>query len=144
MKSNNLTNDVRWVGHQTPEMKINKNQHFNNAPEVDIKLYFRSQFTNNYKVAEKELKKIIDKDVQHHDKDKYVKLFIYYKNWKVKKMFIKNKTTLILKRRTYQITTTWSINTHATRPHVMHVTHTCYIGHTTTTAKKESNILLLN
>ena len=52
MKSNNLTDDVRRVEHHTPEMKINKNQHFNNAPE-DIKLYFWSHFTNNNKVEEK-------------------------------------------------------------------------------------------
>ena len=68
MKSNNLTDDVRRVEHQTPEIKINKNQDSNNAPDDDIKLYFGSQFTNNYKVEEKEFKKIIDKDVQHHDK----------------------------------------------------------------------------
>ena len=69
-------------------MKINNNQYSNNAPEDDIKLYFRSQFTNNYKVDEKELKKIIDKDVHHHDKDKHVIFLIYYKNRKVKNVFI--------------------------------------------------------
>ena len=47
MKSNNRANDVRRVEHQTPEMKINKNQDSNNAPEDDIKLYFPSQLTNN-------------------------------------------------------------------------------------------------
>ena len=72
MKSNSLTNDVRRVDHQTPEIKINKNPDFNNAPEDDIKLYFCSQFTNNYKVVEKELNKIIDKDVQHRDIDKHI------------------------------------------------------------------------
>ena len=36
MKSNNLTDDVRRVEQQTPEMKINKNQDFNNASEDDI------------------------------------------------------------------------------------------------------------
>ena len=84
MKSNNLTDDVRRVEHQTPELKINNNQHFNNAPEDDIKLYFRSRFTNNNKVEEKDFKKIIDKEVQHHDKDKRVKLLKSYKNRKVK------------------------------------------------------------
>ena len=91
MKSNNLSNDVRRVEHQTPDIKINTNQDINNSSEDDIKLYFRSQFTNNYKVEEKELNKIVDKDVQHHDKVKHVKLLIYYKNSKVKKLFIKNK-----------------------------------------------------
>ena len=81
------------VEHQTPEIKINKNQNFNIASEDDIKLYFRSQFTNNYKVEEKEFKKIIDKDVQNHDKDKHVKLLTYYKNTKVKKMFIAKNNT---------------------------------------------------
>ena len=95
MKRNNLIDDVRRVEHQTPEMKINENQDYNNAPEDDIKLYFRSQFTNNYKVEENELKKIIDKDVQQYDKDKHVKLLIYYKNRKVKNLFIKSKTTNI-------------------------------------------------
>ena len=72
MKSNNLPDDVRRIEHQTPEIKINKNLDSNNAPEDDIKLYLSSRFTINYKVEEKELKKIIDKDVQH--KDKHIKL----------------------------------------------------------------------
>ena len=92
---NDVSNDVRRVEHQTIEMKINTNQVFNNASEDDVKLYFRSQFTNNYKVEENELKKIIDKDVQHHDKDKHVKLLIYYKKIKVKNLFMKDKTTNI-------------------------------------------------
>ena len=93
MKSNNLTSDVRRVEHQTPEIKINRNEYFNNASEDDIKLYFSSQFINNYKVEEKEFKKLIDTDEQYHDKDKHVKLPIYYKNRKAKNLFIKNKTT---------------------------------------------------
>ena len=93
------------VEHQTPEIEINKNQNFNTSSEDDIKLYFRCQFTNNYKVEEKELKKIIDKDVQNHDKDKHVKLLTYYKNTKVKKGLLQ-KIILIIKLRTYQKTTT--------------------------------------
>ena len=77
MKSNNVTNDVRRVEHQTPEIKINTNQDINNSTEDDIKLYCRSQFTNNYQVEEKELNKIIDKDVQHHDKDKHARKTSY-------------------------------------------------------------------
>ena len=37
-----MLDDVRRVKHQTPEIKINSNQDFNNASEDDIKLYFRS------------------------------------------------------------------------------------------------------
>ena len=47
-----LTDDV--TEHQAPEIKINKNLDFNNASKDDIKLYFCSQFTNNYKVEGKE------------------------------------------------------------------------------------------
>ena len=129
-KSNNLTNDARRVEHQTPEMKIKKNQDFNNALKDDIKLYFRSQFTNkeNDKVEEKELKTIIDKDVQHHDKDKHVKFLIYYKNRKVKNLFIENKTNI----KSTNISEKYNVIYKYTCDRApCNVTHTCYIGHST-------------
>ena len=39
------------------------------------------------------MKSKIRTHVQHHEKDKHVQLLIYYKHRKVKKLFIKNKTT---------------------------------------------------
>ena len=65
MKSNNLTDDVIRVEHQTPEIKINKNQDSIIMHQKMILNYISicSQFTNNYKIEEKQLKEIIDKDV---------------------------------------------------------------------------------
>ena len=65
-----------------------------------MKLYFCSQFTINNKVEEKEFKKIIDEDVQHHDKDNHVKLLINYKNRNVKIRLLKIRL-VIIKLRTY-------------------------------------------
>ena len=120
---------------KTPEMKINKNQDFNNITEDDIKLYFRCQFTNNYKVEEKELKKIIDKDVQHQNKDKHVKFLIYYKNRKLKTLFIKNKITNFKTTNISENDNVIYIYTCDKSP--CNVTHTCYIGLTTTTVKEK-------
>ena len=92
MKSNNLTDDVRRVGQQTiskwklirtKTLMLYQKIILNYISEVNILI-------TTHKLKEKELKKIIDKDLQHHDKDKHLKLLIYYKNRKVKKLFVKN------------------------------------------------------
>ena len=99
----------------------------NNAPEDDNKLYFRSQFNINYKVEERELNKIIDNDVQHRDKDKDVKLLIYYKNRKVKNLPIRNKASNI---KTTNISENYNVIYKYTRNKApCNVTHTCCIGH---------------
>ena len=56
----------------------------------DIYLYYRNQIANKYKIEEKELNKIVHRDVRNHDEYKKVELRIYYNNKKVKNIFIKN------------------------------------------------------
>ena len=53
----------------------------------EIHLYYRNQMTNKiYKIDEKELNKIVHRDVRHHDESKKGELRIYYNNRKVKSL----------------------------------------------------------
>ena len=79
---------------------------------------------------ENNLKINIDKDVQHHDKDKHVKLIKYHKKRKVKNLFIKKKTTNI---KLTNISENYNIFYKYTCDNVK---STCYIGHTTTTVQE--------
>ena len=57
-----------------------------------IKLYFQGQMCKNYKVEEKQLKYIINKNVKPTSDDNKLELVVYYKTRKLKELFIKNKT----------------------------------------------------
>ena len=87
---------------------------------------------NNYKV-EKKMKKIIAKDVQHHDKDKHVKFLIYYKNiiFLLKQYSNTNIKTPNISEN-YKV-----INKYACDKAPSNVTyiHRCYVGHMTTNVK---------
>ena len=49
--------------------------------------------TDNYKEEEKLLNNIVYKNVTSKDTDKKLKLMIYYKNRKLRQLFIKNNVT---------------------------------------------------
>ena len=86
----------------------------------------------NYK-AEKKLKKIMDKDAQYHDKNKHVKLLIYYKN--IFFLLKQNSNTNI---KTPNISENYKVINKYTRnkaPSNETYTHRCYVGHMTTNAK---------
>ena len=101
--------------------------------EEDIKIYFRSQMTNDFKLEEKILKKIINNDVKHHNQEKKIKFLIYYKNRKIKHMFIRNNIT----RRKEDCNVDYNVIYKYSCDKVpCNATQTCYIGHTTTTVKE--------
>ena len=94
-----------------------------------IQLYFQNQMTTNYKVEERQLEDIIKKHVHTTNEEKVLKLSIYYKNKKLKNLFIKNNIAN-------------NNNDHTQRHHVVYQ-YTCdqggcntphqYIGYTTCT-----------
>ena len=53
--------------------------------------FFQGQMYSNYKVEEKQLQTIIDKNVKPVDENSHINLRIYYKNKKLHNLFIKNK-----------------------------------------------------
>ena len=85
--------------------------------------------TNNYQREKNTLKRIIHKDVKHNNQGKKIKFLIYYKNWKVKNLFIKNNTNKC--KDDYIVIYMYSCNKVP-----CNATQTCYIGHTTTTVKE--------
>lgn len=60
-------------------------------PNNKIELFFQGQMCSNYKVEEKQLKTIIEKNVQPVDDNHHISLRIYYKNKKLHNLFIRNK-----------------------------------------------------
>ena len=52
---------------------------------------FNSRF-RNYKVEEKQLRTIVDKDIKPTNEDHKIELVIYYKTRKLKELFVKNKS----------------------------------------------------
>ena len=56
-----------------------------------LTLYFQGQMCKNYKVEEKQLSSIIDKNVKPTNEDDKLKLIVYYKTRKLRELFIRNK-----------------------------------------------------
>lgn len=56
-----------------------------------IKIYYEGQMSNNYKIEEKQLKNIVANFVKPIKENDAVELCIYYKNKKIKDLFIHNK-----------------------------------------------------
>jgi hypothetical protein len=61
----------------------------NNLETVD--LFYRNQFTREYKNDEKELKKVIERNIKTVNPRAVVKLCIYYRNRKLRNLLIHNK-----------------------------------------------------
>ena len=103
----------------TTQQLTNDNSQTDNreTEKTTIKLFYKNQMTNNYKQVENELKRIIDMTVTGKNNNE-IKLFIYYKNKKLKKSSLKitpmNQTTPH---------TTWYTSTFATRSSVMLFIH---------------------
>ena len=64
--------------------------HIEHNPNNNIILYYKNQMTSLYKQEEKRLKLIINTYTEPIDKNKEIKLIIYYKTRTIKNMFIKN------------------------------------------------------
>ena len=100
----------------------------NSNEKEKVKLFYRSQMTKNYKQEENEIKKILSTNLQT-DNNKDLKLLIYYKNRKLKSLFIKNNPNKPSEQFhvIYQYTCDEVQCTDA---------QACYIGHTTVTLKE--------
>ena len=57
----------------------------------NLTLYFQGQMCKNYKVEEKQLSTLIDKNVKPTNEDDKLKLIVYYKTRKLRELFIRNK-----------------------------------------------------
>ena len=90
--------------------------------DEDNKIYFKNQMTNDYRREENTLKRIIYNDLKHHNQGKKIKFLIYYKNRKVKTLFIKNNSNKC--KDDYNVTYMYSCNKVP-----CNTTQTCYIGH---------------
>ena len=96
----------------------------------DIHLYYKNQMTNKHKIKEKELNKIVHRDIRQHDESKKVELRIYYDNRKVKNLFIKNNNKPV---EDYNVVYQFNCDKVPCNEE-----KTCYIGHTTTTIKERT------
>lgn len=65
-----------------------------NGTHPDLKIFFESQMTGSYNLTEKELRKIIAHNVRITDSNVELELLIYYRNRKVKSLFIKNNRNI--------------------------------------------------
>lgn len=101
-----------------------------NDKQGDVKLFYRNQMTDTYKIAEKEIQKIVHQDVVPTHPNSDLKLFIYYKNKKLKSLFIKNNTN----RSTEIFNVVYRYQ--CDEVHMYNAQNTYYIGHTTTTIKE--------
>ena len=63
----------------------------NNSPKCEnIKLFYRNRMSNNYKVEENSIKKIVLSNVKSVDSSKSVSLNIFYRNKKLSNLLIRN------------------------------------------------------
>ena len=93
----------------------------------NVKLFFQNQMTANYKQDEKNLNNIISKYVQPSSSNSRVSLHIYYKNRKLKNLFIRNKPS-----NSEQHSVVYKYECKMEPCNSSHV----YIGHTTTLLKQ--------
>ena len=63
----------------------------NENTQSNIDFYYRSQMVSSYKVEEDKLKKLIEENVKPIEDNSVIRLYIYYKNKKLKNLVIKNK-----------------------------------------------------
>jgi hypothetical protein len=67
-------------------------QHAGQTSDNSITLYYRNQFTSNAKTDEVQLKQAITRNVAPTDNSKQLNLIVFYRNRKLKSLFINNKT----------------------------------------------------
>jgi hypothetical protein len=90
-----LTNNGFPIGIIDQEIRKYLDRKFNvstvRVNNDNITLFYRNQYTSNFKADERNLKRILLRNVQSQDPSKELKLLIYYRNRKVRSLFIKNK-----------------------------------------------------
>ena len=90
-----LTNNnypMKIIDKTVKEFLDNKIQQHDPSPiKNKVNLYFRGQMSSNYKVEEEQLKQIVTKNVKVVSDEDRINLLIYYKNKKLRNLFIKNK-----------------------------------------------------
>ena len=74
------------------QTKFNQNNRHTEA-ENNINLYYRNQFTSSHRMEEKLIQNAVDKNVKPINNSDKINTRIYYKNRKIKSLFIKNKIT---------------------------------------------------
>ena len=82
---------INVVDNTINKVLSNKVNPENSQKQNSIIIYYRNQYTSNFKSEETNLKNAIKKNVQPSDTTKKVEVRIYYKNRKLKSLFIKNK-----------------------------------------------------
>ena len=85
--------------------------------------------SSNYKHDEKRLKAILSKHVKPVDPENRIRLFIYYRNFKVRNLFIRNNPNC--ENKDYYVVYKWKCNQGQ-----CNLTDTSYIGYTTNTVKE--------
>ena len=123
--------------HNTEEDNANRTTSKNYAEQADndtrpikktVKLYYRNQMSSIYKQEEKSIQKAIDYNIKEKQ-DYTILLHIYYKNKKVKNMFVKNNQFKATEQ--HNVVYEYLCN----EGHCSNVRNS-YIGHTTTTIKE--------
>ena len=116
---------------------INKfvSRHIENRPENQcdtetekIHLYYRNQMSSYYKQEELNLKRIVSSHVFPTDENKSISLQIYYKNKKVRNLFIKNNPHVSSDNHV--------VYRYTCAKEECQLDHQTYIGYTTTTVKQ--------
>lgn len=138
--NNGTDNNSSRTGDSNNDSSNNDNTNINNDSIKDklptttritqltaTNLYFKNQMTPNYKQTENEIKHILNSNTTAA-KDN-IKLLIYYKNKKVRNLFIRNNCNT--HRQEHNVVYEYVCN----EEHCSAV-HTSYIGHTTTTIKE--------
>ena len=96
-------------------------------PENITQLYYRNQMNNMYKQEEKTLRKIIENNTKPANSTQ-IKLMIYYRNRKIKNLFIRNNPCLDLNQ--HHVVYQYGCPVEECKPSKI------YIGYTTTTLKQ--------
>ena len=92
------------------------------------KLFYRNYMTTNYRQTEQQMKRIISDNIKGIN-DNRVELYIYYKNKKVRNLFIQNNNNRTIQQHNV-------VYEYLCDEELCNEVHTSYIGHTTTSLKE--------
>ena len=122
--SNNMDSTI-YTEQSTADKNINtQSRNMNN-----LKLYYRNQMTASYKQVENELHKIISTHVKPTKAEQHVQLLIFYRNRKLRSLFIRNNSNA--QTETFNVVYKYTCN----KVHSNSAQEVCYIGCTRTTLK---------
>ena len=94
-----------------------------------LQLHYRNQMTGSYKQIENELRKIINTNVQPTNTEQQIQLLIFYRNKKLKSLFIRNNSQV--QSETFNVVYKYTCD----KVHSTSAQEVCYIGCTRTTLK---------